>query len=111
MLDILVLAFATWRLSSWMTDPLDGGFALFDKLRYLAGIRYDKHSNPYCSKREWFCKWFLCQWCMSFAVGVLFTFLQIVFGEIVTVILLPLALSTCAIMIDSYILRMTRRRH
>lgn len=110
-LDVLILALATWRLTSWLVDPLDGDFALFAKLRYFVGIRYDEHSNAYCEKREWLGRWFLCSWCMSVAVGTAFAGLYVLLDKQVILLALPLALSTGSILVDSIILRMTRRRN
>lgn len=110
-LEFVVMGLAIWRLSSLLTDPLDGDFAILLKLRYAVGIRYDKHSNPYAAKREWLCKWFLCSWCMSLALGTISTILYMAFGHIIPIVLLPFALSATSILVDSYILRMTRRRN
>ncbi len=62
-LDIVILMFATWRLSSLLVDPEDDGpWEVFGKLRHLVGVRHDQASGLFYG-RNFVAQALLCTWC------------------------------------------------
>lgn len=94
----LVLAFATWRISSLLVNE-DGPVQMFTRLRALAGVRYNgetfqrEASNIVAGA-------FTCIWCMSVWVGAALTVAYWQFPATIVWLCLPLALSAGAILID-----------
>lgn len=64
----LLLILATWRLTSLLSNTNEHGpYELLDKVRYLAGVRYDSNSQPYGTNE--LSKGLVCFWCCSVWVG------------------------------------------
>lgn len=101
---ILLALLATWRLSSLLTRPTDSGpYEIFARFRDFTGIKYDEKGyclhhplNPLC-----------CIWCTSMWVAILpaiYLTISLNYNPIDFVILW-LAMSTGAILIESVISR------
>lgn len=98
-LQLAILLLATYRWTLLLHNE-SGPAHVFDKLRARAGVRYDKHSNPY--GENWIAEGFLCPYCLSVWVGVLIsaalflaTFMHVLEPFFYT--LLPFALSGGAV--------------
>lgn len=98
MLDFLVLALATWRLTSLLVWE-DGPFEVFARIRHLLGVRYDEQSRPY--GKNWFAKGVVCPACASVWFGFIWAGLYYLWGDSVW-IALPLALSAGAIVVERW---------
>lgn len=94
---IIVLSFATWRLSSLLARE-EGPFDAFSRLRIRAGARYDEFSNQYGTNS--ISRMMLCVWCNSVWIGLFVTILYYFFPEITIVVSLPFFLSSVAVLID-----------
>lgn len=94
MLEFIVLALATWRLTSFLVWE-DGPLEVFARTRHLLGVRYDETSQPYGS--NWFAKGVICPACASVWFGTLWA-IAYVFD--VWWIALPFALSAGAIVVE-----------
>lgn len=66
MLDFLIDALATWRLTS-LFHREDGPFAIFDHIRNGINVQYNQHNQPYGDNEV--AKAFSCMWCLSVWVG------------------------------------------
>lgn len=116
-IHLLILALATWRLSSLLVDE-DGLFNMFEKLRTWVGVRYTKGETGELEQvvpddlsciRKTVGKWLTCRWCCSLWVGAVLTVVCIAWSSVVYIVL-PWSISTLAIIIDALIGRRYRRR-
>lgn len=81
-MEFLILALATWRLSSLMVNE-DGPFKMFEYVRQLPGP-------------------FECIWCFSVWVGIFLSISFITIPLYTTWFCMPFALSTVAILVDKF---------
>jgi len=95
-MELLVLALATWRLTSLLNREA-GPFGLLTKFRHLIGIRYDEYSNVYGKNQ--IAEMVTCHWCLSVWVGIAVAASYYLWND-VWWLMLPLALSTVSIIID-----------
>jgi hypothetical protein len=93
----ILLALATWRISSLLVNE-DGPWSVFARLRALAGVRYDDEFQPVAGNVV--AGAFICLWCMSVWVGLLVTILGWFLPDLAAWVVLPLALSAAAILVD-----------
>lgn len=93
MLEFLVLALATWRMTSLLVWE-DGPFEVFVRLRHRLGVRYDERSERYGS--NWFAKGVVCPACASVWFGALWAGAYWLWAD-VWWLALPLALSALAV--------------
>lgn len=114
---LLILALATWRISSLLVDE-DGLFDMFEKLRIWAGVRYMKGETGELEQvvpddtprfKKTIAKWLTCRWCCSLWIGAGLTIAYVAWGHVVYVVL-PWSISALAIIIDAMIGRRYRRR-
>jgi len=98
-LEFLVLALATWRLTSLLVWE-DGPFEVFAKLRHWLGVRYDDMSQPYGS--NWFAKGVVCPACASVWFGTVLGIAYLLWNPTWYIAFL-LALSTGAILVETLI--------
>jgi hypothetical protein len=98
-MDYLILALATWRITSLFYAE-DGPYLVLARLRRTLGISYDEHSQRQ-AKNE-LAKLFNCPACLSVWVGSLVALAYWLTG-ITVWLCLPLALSTCAILIEGVV--------
>lgn len=95
-LHILILALATWRLSSLLAME-DGPYQVFHKLRLLTGVEYrDGGVHP----RNELARGLVCLYCNSVWIGALATVLYLTIGIEIVWVALPLALSALAIIVS-----------
>ena len=66
MVRFIILALATWRISSLLCDE-DGPWNVFSKLRNKVGVKYNEQNELYASNE--IAKIFTCLWCISYLVG------------------------------------------
>lgn len=102
---LLVYGCSTWRLSYMLVNETGPG-ALFVFIRTLAGIEHNDEYKPISYPDNFFASLLSCVYCTSVWVG-LFT---VAWGLLVpepyaTILVLPLALSAVAIVIDSIVQR------
>lgn len=98
LLEFVVLALATWRLTSLLVWE-DGPFEMFAKLRHLLGVRYDEGNQPYGS--NWFAKGVVCPACASVWFGLFWGIMYLLWKPS-WMVALPLALSAGAMMVERY---------
>lgn len=98
MLEFVVLAFATWRLTSLLVWE-DGPFEVFAKLRCRLGVRYDEHSVAYGS--NWFAKGVVCPACASVWFGIMWA-IAYSFWQPTLLVALPFAFSGGAMILERY---------
>lgn len=98
-IDITLLAFATWRITSLLYAE-DGPYAVFAYLRQRLGIYYDEYGKRQADNELG--KMFNCPACLSVWVGL---FLALSYLIISPWLWLPLALSTVSILIEGVVSR------
>lgn len=96
MLEIIILALATWRLTSLLVWE-DGPFEVFARFRRKCGVRYDESNMAYGT--NWFAKGLICPACASVWFGILWGAGYILWMPTWKVAL-PFALSAMAIIIE-----------
>ena len=99
LLEVLVLALATWRLASLLAHE-DGPFEMFGYIRAWLGVRYDECGNPYPT--HWLSRGVMCLWCCSIWFGVFWAGLYFAWGDSWW-LALPLALSSVAVVMEEYV--------
>ncbi len=93
---LLILAFGVMRWSSLLAYE-GGPHDLFSKLRHEVGVLYDEHSNPYGTTM--LSRGILCTRCNSIWVGVIVAVLYAIYPPLITLVMLPFALSGMAILL------------
>jgi len=97
MLDFVVLALATWRLSSLLATE-EGPWSIFERLRGRLGVvRGDEGILRASSMLG---KGLICVWCNSVWIGGALTIFYILCGEWAIYAAMPLALSTAAVIVE-----------
>jgi hypothetical protein len=96
MTDLLILGFATWRISHFISN--DEMFPFLEWIRVKCGVSYDDKNERYA--KNWIAKQILCQWCNSLWIGIVLTLLYWLFPEFSMFAVLPWALSTIGILIQ-----------
>lgn len=106
LLQIVVFALATWRISSLLVNE-DGPRKIFYMWRVYAGIvpvtniRYDMPNEHYFEISEDFLAQVLsCVWCTSIYVGAAWVVFFLTFPTIAFYAATPFALSACAILFN-----------
>lgn len=97
MRDLILLVFASWRLSNLLVNEAGPGNVLV-KLRKLTGIYYDERSKR--QSRTFIGDLFNCIWCMSVWVGLLMVILNQVEG-VRKWFVTPLGLAGLVVFLDS----------
>lgn len=93
----LILALATWRISSLLVGEMGPG-NVFEKMRYWLGVRYDADKNRHGSNMV--AEVFTCVWCLSIWVGVIIAVAFLLIPNTTTWLAMPFALSAAAIVVD-----------
>jgi hypothetical protein len=96
-MDIIILILTTWRLTSLLTSE-DGPFGIFERLRKLAGVRYDGDGLPFATNEV--AKAFTCPWCLSVWVGAALAIAHYLLPTVAFWLALPFALSAGVIVIQ-----------
>lgn len=99
-MDIIILALATWRISNLFVNE-DGPFMMFAELRRLAGVRYDKASEPVAGNEV--AKLFTCIWCFSVWLGLIVAVAYYFYPIRTYWVCLPFALSALVIGWDRWV--------
>lgn len=96
---LLILALATWRLSSLLACE-DGPADILVKLRLRLGVKYDKESKPYGTNG--LAKGIICVWCSSIWIGAAWALLWYAWPQSAPWLALPFALSAGAALVEKY---------
>ncbi len=99
-MDFLILALATFRISSLIADE-DGPLGALERLRVLVGAKRDEQGNTYGTNQ--FATGLICQWCNSVWIGVILAIFYMWLKEMTVLICLPLALSTVTMILARWI--------
>lgn len=101
LLDLIVLALATWRVSALLSYER-GPFGVFVWLRSLFGIDPVSEADP--EPGSWpeteAALLLICGWCLSLWIGAALALAYFAFGSIVVWLALPFALSAAAILTE-----------
>jgi len=95
-LDLAVLAAATWRLASLFTYESGPG-RIFERLRSLTGIRHNDKGRAEAMPDGFWTELLSCVWCISPYIGAALTVLYFLSGSVIVWLCLPLALSALAV--------------
>lgn len=115
--DFLILALATWRLSSLLADE-DGSFGTLERLRTWLGVRYVSDDGNGVGIRRYvpddtptlkraIARGVICRWCNSVWFGALLSVLAVTLRDVqywhtaMTALFLSLAVSTAAILVGN----------
>lgn len=101
-LHLIILALATWRISSLFVYET-GPWFLFERLRSRAGIYFHMHPKDGPIKitpDTFFAQLLDCLWCFSLYTGGVLGLLYFLLPAFTFYICLPFALSTLAILIN-----------
>lgn len=104
-MDFLILALATFRISSLIADE-DGPLGLFEWLRGRVGVKRDERGDNYGTNN--FAVGVVCILCNSVWVGVVVMALYIYLEQITVWVAFPLALSAVALIIAAVIKALQR---
>lgn len=96
----LILALATWRISSLLVNE-DGPWSMFTRLRAAVGVRYDEDLQRQADNVV--AGAFTCIWCMSVWAGLGWSMVLLMWPQVTVWLALPLALSAAAIGADRYV--------
>jgi len=99
-MDFLILILATWRVTSLLSSEA-GPYAVLDKLRHAAGVRYADDGTPQAGNE--LAKALICPWCLSVWVGLALGAAWLVWPGGVFCIALPLALSAGVIIVEGIV--------
>lgn len=106
-LEFVVLALATWRISSLVAEE-EGPWGLLDLARHKLGVRYDSEGYAY-GKNE-FATRLVCVWCVSGWIGAGWVVFWLLIPQVAFWCALPFALGAAAVVINARGIR-ARRRH
>jgi len=96
--ELLILAFATWRITNLLVDDNEiGPYEILPWLRDKLGVEYDDKGRRF--GRNEIGKALICPWCTSVWVGLFIAVLYVVVPEVALIIALPFALSGAALYI------------
>lgn len=98
--EFVILTFAVWRVTALVVHD-KGPMGSFVKARDRIGRYYDEHSR--CRGRNIFADAICCTWCSSIWIALGFSFVVYWYQGIATILLMTLALSGSAILVDEYI--------
>jgi len=68
LLHFVILALATWRISSLITDE-EGPWGIFSRIRNKIGIKYNEQNERYATNE--IAKQVMCIWCISYIIGAI----------------------------------------
>lgn len=98
--DVIVAALATWRISHMLLYE-NGPFRMLRRLRVMLGVvYYDEHDDAVATAKY---EITTCIWCLSVWVGACVGVLWLLVPVWAFWIVLPYALSACAVMISQVI--------
>jgi hypothetical protein len=101
LLEFVVLALATWRVSHLFTQE-EGPFGIFTKVREKIGrIEHDADGIVVMTPETFFGQLLSCVWCLSVWAGTFFFVAYYLFPESI-VLAYPFALSASAIWVERH---------
>lgn len=100
LLEFVVLALATWRISSLLVDE-SGPFRIFIRIREKVGITHDMDDNVAIIPDGFMPELLSCIWCTSLWVGLIWTLMYLLCNYLLY-LALPFALSAVAIKFNNY---------
>jgi len=106
LVKFLVLALATWRISSLVSEE-DGPWAVLAKLRHVLGVRYDEHNWPYGENE--IAETLICMWCVTPWIGLIWALFYLLVPDVAFYVAMPFALSAAAILINARGVRFRKR--
>lgn len=80
----------------------DGPLDIFPIFKYKIGVRWDEESRPYAINK--FAKLFLCVWCLSIWVGLVFTIIIAINDTIAFWLSIPFVFSTVSIFLETILI-------
>ncbi len=95
--ELFVLGLATWRITSMIVNE-EGPFQLFERFRYMIGIRYDEHSERIATNV--FAEGLSCVWCTSVWIGGLVVGLYLLCPKPTFIVSLICSVSAISILIE-----------
>ena len=101
-MDLVVLILAAWRLTSLLSSEA-GPFAILDRLRHAAGVRYDSGGIPFGLNE--LARGLVCPWCLSVWVGGIFGLAWLLWPSVTVFVALPLAVSGGVVVVHSIVER------
>jgi len=99
-MDLVVLILAAWRLTSLLSSEA-GPFAILDRLRHAAGVRYDSDGIPFGLNE--LARGLVCPWCLSVWVGGIFGLAWLLWPAVTVFVALPLAVSGGVVVVHSIV--------
>lgn len=98
LVDFVVLALATWRVSSIVSQE-DGPWGVYGRLRYVLGVRQGQNLEDYPANVLG--EQVMCMWCIPGLVALGWTLAYWIAGEAAVLAALPFALWAVAVWIHS----------
>lgn len=98
-MDFIILTLACWRISSLFVNE-QGPFEIFDRLRWLAGVRHNEFNVAYSTNVIGGA--LACLWCFSLSVGIILMITYSFYPAQTILACLPFALSAGAIMVSKW---------
>lgn len=98
MAEFLLLALATWRISSLLVHEAGPGH-IFVRIRSMAGVKYSPDTFQQFAPTM-LAEVFLCVWCMSIYIGTGWALFYYLFPKIAVAVALPLFFSAVSILLD-----------
>ena len=96
--ELLILIFATWRITNLFVDDSEGGpWDALHIIRYHAGVRYDDKRRAYGTNM--ISRMMTCFWCFSVWVGLFVLLVSLLPYWIGFYLLLPFTLSGGALFV------------
>lgn len=99
LVDFVVLALATWRMASLLAKET-GPFDVFMKIRKVFGIIHDDDKNVAMVPETFFAQAISCVWCNSIYIGLFWTLMFVLLGDLALLAALPFALSAGAVLVE-----------
>jgi hypothetical protein len=99
LIALIVLGFSAARLGSLLARE-HGPYDVLDKIRYILGVRYDELNKPFGTNMP--STMILCVYCNTVWIGIVFTVLFAILGDLFLWLCLPLAISAGALVVDKY---------
>lgn len=94
---LLLLILATWRLSHLLSKE-DGPYDIATRIRYWAGVRYDKNSSEYPETELG--KLVMCMYCNSVWIGMGLVALYALSPKLTLLLSAPFSLSGGSLLIN-----------
>lgn len=102
--ELLILAFATWRITNLLVDDNEEGpYEILPKIRHFLGVEYDEKSRRY--GRNQIGKALICPWCTSVWIGFILGGAYLINAPVTLGVSLLFALSGMALFIRGVLYR------